>query len=96
MGTASLHELELDPDDSAELLELVEGEASCALVYDAVGRLYDELASGSGRECRWRLAEEERQDLLPELEECADTIELPVLDRLVARLQALPDGDATP
>ncbi len=86
-----MHELELDPADSAELLELIEGEASCAFAYDAVIRLYDELAGpGMGQARLWRLTEEERQELLPELEECAETIEGEAFDRLVTRLEALP------
>lgn len=85
-----MHELALDAAESAELLDLIEGEGCCALVYDGVGRLYDELTEqGAGRPCLWRLSEEERQELLPELEDCAETIECETLDRLVARLSSL-------
>lgn len=88
-----MHDLELDAADSAELLELIEGEASCALAYDAIARLYDELTERpTGAACLWRLAEDERQELLPELEECAETIERSVLDRLVAGLQTPPSS----
>lgn len=81
-------ELELAAADAAELLELIEGEASCALAYDAVGRLYDELTDAGGEACRWSLSEEELEELLPELEECVETIERPVLGRLVGELRA--------
>ena len=86
-----MHEIKLDAAESAELLEIFEGEGSCSLAFDAMARLYDELASqplGSG--CLWRLSEPERQEILPELEECAETVERAALDRLVCRLQTLP------
>ncbi len=74
-------------------LELIVGEASCALAYDAIARLYDELVERPPNgACVVRLTEDERQKLLPELEECAETIERPVLDRLVAGLHALPSS----
>jgi hypothetical protein len=86
-----MHELELDAADSAELLELIEGEGSCALAYDASARLYDELVERApSAACLWRLSDDERRELLPELEECAETIERAVLDRLVACLQVSP------
>lgn len=72
-----MHELEFDEAESAELLELIEGEGSCALSYDAIGRLYDELTDRKqGRGCLWRLTEPERMEIARELEECAETIEL--------------------
>lgn len=85
-----MHELELD---AAELLELIEGEGSCALAYDASARLYDELVERApSAACLWRLSDDERRELLPELEECAETIERAVLDRLVACLQVSPSS----
>lgn len=88
-----MHELELDAADAAELLELIEGEGSCALAYDASARLYDELVERApSAACLWRLSDDERRALLPELEECAETIERAVLDRLVACLQVSPSS----
>ena len=90
-----MHELALDAADATELLELIEGEASCALAYDAVARLYDELSERMpSAACLWRLREDERRELLPELEECAETIERAMLDRLVASQQALSSTSA--
>lgn len=94
-----MHELEFDEAESAELLELIEGEGSCALSYDAIGRLYDELTDRKqGRGCLWRLTEPERMEIARELEECAETIELSVLDGLVRRLGDLApqEGAQTP
>jgi hypothetical protein len=88
-----MHELELDAADSAELLELIEGKAGYALTNDAIARLYDALSERPlSAACRWRLTEDERQELLQELEECAQTIERAVLDLLVTSLQTAPSS----
>lgn len=92
-----MHELEFDEAESAELLELIEGEGSCALSFDAIGRLYDELADRKqGRGCLWRLTEPERMEIARELEESAETIELAVLDGLVRRLGELAPPRSSP
>ena len=60
--------------EADELLEFVEGEGSCILVYDAGSRLYDRLCERvPGEPCRWQLDESEAAEMRAELEDCADT-----------------------
>lgn len=74
-----MHEIELD----AESAELFEG--SCSPAFDAIARLYDELASqpmGSG--CLRRLSEPEGQEMLPDRAGRARPSRLPPPDPLTS------------
>ncbi|HEY6053759.1 MAG TPA: hypothetical protein VIU86_07485 [Gaiellaceae bacterium] len=76
--------------EADELLEFVEGEGSCILVYDAGSRLYDRLCERApGEPCRWQLDESEAAEMRAELDDCADTAWAAVATQLAARLRAI-------
>jgi hypothetical protein len=80
--------------EADELLEFVEGEGSCILVYDAGARLYDQLCGRApGEPCRWQVDEAEAAAMRDELEDCAETAWAAVATPLAARLHAIAASD---
>jgi hypothetical protein len=76
--------------EADELLEFIEGEGSCALVYDAGSRLYDLLCERApGEPCRWTIEPVEAAEMVDEVADCADDAWAAVSGLLAERLRGV-------